>query len=91
MLGTSCQGLARWGGCCINATLRDYARIGLFALADGMFGGGAHVQREGWKRDFPPPSAAFPCYGYLSPRDAMRSNEHRQAFFAALAAQLEAR
>ena len=26
----------KWGCCCISATLRDYARIGLFALNSGL-------------------------------------------------------
>ena len=31
------------GGCCISATLRDYARIGLFALGDGVLSDGEHM------------------------------------------------
>ncbi|HEV2568352.1 serine hydrolase domain-containing protein [Sphingomonas sp.] len=34
------------GGCCLSASLRDYARIGLFAL-----GGGKGVVPEGWFAD----------------------------------------
>ena len=32
----SSAGGVETGGCCINATLRDYARIGRFVLADGV-------------------------------------------------------
>ena len=113
------------GGCCINATLRDYARLGLFALADGVLPDGTRVLPEGWMRDSTQPSAGFPGYGYLwwlSPDgvysaigifgqgiyvDPARQvviathsawptavgpafSQHRQAFFAALAAQLAA-
>ena len=34
-------------GCCISATVRDYARFGLFVLADGMIGE-ERVVPEGW-------------------------------------------
>ena len=34
-------------GCCISATVRDYARFGLFVLADGMIGD-ERVVPEGW-------------------------------------------
>ena len=53
------------GGCCISATLRDYARIGLFALADGVLADGTRVLPEGWMRSSTEPSRAFPGYGYL--------------------------
>ena len=114
------------GGCCINATLRDYARLGLFALADGVLADGTRVLPEGWMRDSTHPSASFPGYGYLwwlseggaysaigifgqgiyvdPARQVVIAThgawpaaggdafyEHRQAFFAALATQLEAR
>ena len=53
------------GGCCISATLRDYARIGLFALAAGVLADGTRVLPEGWMRSSTEPSRAFPGYGYL--------------------------
>ena len=53
------------GGCCISATLRDYARIGLFALADGILADGTRVLPEGWMQSSTEPSRAFPGYGYL--------------------------
>ena len=120
------EGGGELGGCCINATLRDYARLGLFALADGVLPDGTRVLPEGWMRDSTTPSAAFPGYGYLwwlseggtysaigifgqsiyvdPARQVVIAThsawpaaggdafyEHRQAFFAALSAQLEAR
>ena len=36
------------GGCCISATLRDYARIGLFAMRGGELRDGTRVLPEGW-------------------------------------------
>ena len=53
------------GGCCISATLRDYARIGLFALAGGVLADGTRVLPEGWMQSSTEPSRAFPGYGYL--------------------------
>ena len=120
------EGGGELGGCCINATLRDYARLGLFALADGVLPDGTRVLPEGWMGDSTTPSAAFPGYGYLwwlseggtysalgifgqsiyvdPARQVVIAThsawpaaggdafyEHRQAFFAALAARLAAR
>ena len=53
------------GGCCISATLRDYARLGLFALADGVLANGTRVLPEGWMRSSTEPSQGFSGYGYL--------------------------
>ena len=53
------------GGCCINATLRDYARVGLFALAGGVLADGTHVLPEGWMQASTAPSEGFEGYGYL--------------------------
>ncbi len=53
------------GGCCINATLRDYARIGLFALAGGVLADGKRVLPEGWMAASTTPSKGFDGYGYL--------------------------
>ena len=52
------------GGCCISATLRDYARIGLFALADGVLPDGTRVLPEGWMEESttPSPGASYYCY-----------------------------
>ncbi len=53
------------GGCCINATLRDYARIGRFVLADGVLPSGERVVPEGWIAESITPSQGFEGYGYL--------------------------
>jgi len=52
------------GGCCINATLRDYARIGLFALNDGVLPTGERVLPEGWMAESTTPSQGYAGYGY---------------------------
>ena len=54
-----------FGGCCINATLRDYGRIGLFALADGQLADGTQVLPEGWMRESTSPSRGYENYGYF--------------------------
>ena len=53
------------GGCCIHATLRDYARIGMFALTGGVLPDGTRVLPEGWMRDSTTPSGGYSGYGYL--------------------------
>ena len=52
------------GGCCISATLRDYARLGLFALADGVLPDGTRVLPEGWMAASTSPSQGYEGYGY---------------------------
>ncbi|MCY4057736.1 MAG: serine hydrolase, partial [Gammaproteobacteria bacterium] len=53
------------GGCCIHATLRDYARIGLFAARDGVLPDGTRTLPEGWMRESTRGSPSYPGYGYL--------------------------
>ncbi len=53
------------GGCCISATLRDYARIGLFAMRGGELPDGSRVLPAGWMTESTTPSAGFEGYGYL--------------------------
>ncbi|MEM9406666.1 MAG: serine hydrolase domain-containing protein [Acidobacteriota bacterium] len=53
------------GGCCIAATLRDYARLGLFAMNDGVLPDGTRVLPEGWMAQSTEPSQGFEGYGYL--------------------------
>ena len=53
------------GGCCISATLRDYARIGIFAMKGGVLRDGTRVLPEGWMADSTSPSAGFDGYGFL--------------------------
>lgn len=61
----SSAGGVETGGCCINATLRDYARIGRFVLADGVLPSGERVVPENWIRDSVTPSQGSENYGYL--------------------------
>ena len=58
-------GGAEHGGCCISATLRDYGRIGLFALREGVLPDGSAVLPDGWMRESTTPSKANDGYGYL--------------------------
>ena len=53
------------GGCCISATLRDYARIGIFALRNGRLPDGTAVLPSGWMQQSVEPSNAYDGYGYL--------------------------
>ena len=53
------------GGCCINATLRDYARIGLFALEGGRLPDGTEILPRNWMADSTAPSNGYEGYGYL--------------------------
>lgn len=53
------------GGCCINATLRDYARLGIFARKGGILPDGTRVLPEGFMADSTAPSRGYDGYGYL--------------------------
>ena len=53
------------GGCCISATLRDYGRIGRFALAEMRGRGDRSVLPESWMADSITPSRGSSGYGYL--------------------------
>lgn len=59
------EGEGEFGGCCINATLRDYGRIGLFALGNGRLTDGTQVLPEDWMAASTTPSPAYPGYGYF--------------------------
>jgi CubicO group peptidase (beta-lactamase class C family) len=53
-------------GCCISATLRDYGRVGLFALAGGTSAGsGSSVLPERWLEESTRPSHGSKDYGYF--------------------------
>lgn len=54
-----------FGGCCLAATLRDYGRIGLFALGGGKLPDGTPVLAEGWMAQSTAPSEAADYYGYF--------------------------
>jgi CubicO group peptidase (beta-lactamase class C family) len=53
------------GGCCINATLRDYGRLGLFALSNGRLADGTQVLPANWMVESTSPSKGNPGYGYF--------------------------
>jgi CubicO group peptidase (beta-lactamase class C family) len=53
------------GGCCINATLRDYGRIGLFALSNGTLADGTSVLPDNWMQESTTPSKGYDGYGYM--------------------------
>jgi len=53
------------GGCCINATLRDWGRLALFILNDGVLHDGTQVLPEGWMTESIAPSEGSDGYGYL--------------------------
>ena len=52
------------GGCCINATLRDYSRIGLFAMNKGITPEGVAVLPANWIDESTNPSNNLKYYGY---------------------------
>jgi len=58
-------GGGEFGGCCISATLRDYGRIGLFALGDGQLPDGTQVLPDNWIAESTSPSRGYTGYGYL--------------------------
>ncbi|MCZ6854776.1 MAG: serine hydrolase [Gammaproteobacteria bacterium] len=58
-------GGGEFGGCCINATLRDYGRLGLFALSGGQLANGTQVLPETWMAESTSPSEGADFYGYL--------------------------
>jgi len=52
------------GGCCISATLRDYARLGLFAMSQLNEREGHPISAQ-YMRDSIAPSKGFDGYGYF--------------------------
>jgi CubicO group peptidase (beta-lactamase class C family) len=62
---TSGPGGGETGGCCISATLRDYARLGIFAMNDGVLPDGSRVLPEGWMQASIEPSPGAAEYGYF--------------------------
>ena len=58
-------GGGEFGGSSLNATLRDYARIGLFALREGRLKDGTRVLPDGWMQESTSPSKGYKNYGYL--------------------------
>jgi CubicO group peptidase (beta-lactamase class C family) len=58
------EGGGEFGGCCISATLRDYGRLGLFALANGRLSDGTEVLPGSWMAESTTPSIGNKGYGY---------------------------
>ncbi|MCP4299919.1 MAG: serine hydrolase [Gammaproteobacteria bacterium] len=58
-------GGGEFGGSSLNATLRDYARIGLFAMRNGELCNGQRVLPVGWMDESLVPSKGYEGYGYL--------------------------
>ncbi len=52
------------GGCCISASLRDYARLGLFAKKGGTLPSGDVILPDGWMSAATEPSKGYDGYGY---------------------------
>jgi len=59
------EGGGEFGGSSLNTTLRDYARIGLFAMNNGRLRNGEAVLPDGWMAESTTPSANKHEYGYL--------------------------
>ncbi len=59
------EGGGEFGGCCLAASLRDYGRIGLFALGGGKLPDGRAVLPVGWLDESTEPSKAADYYGYF--------------------------
>jgi CubicO group peptidase (beta-lactamase class C family) len=57
-------GGGEFGGSSLNATLRDYARIGIFALENGVLPDGSRVLPEDWMSESTRPSSSNSNYGY---------------------------
>ena len=58
-------GGGEFGGSSLNATLRDYARLGLFALREGELPNGSKALPEAWMAESITPSKGHSGYGYL--------------------------
>ena len=52
------------GGCCISASLRDYARLGIFAKHNGQLPSGEKILPDGWMKMVTSPSVGEQHYGY---------------------------
>lgn len=53
------------GGCCINASLRDYGRIGMMALNNGVNAQGEALFPGDWMEQSLQPAPSFEGYGYF--------------------------
>jgi len=61
----SYSGGLQTGACCFSATLRDYGRLGLFAMSNGRLADGSNVLPENWMELSTNPSKSMGNYGYL--------------------------
>ena len=52
------------GGCCISASIRDYARLGIFVKSGGVDASGESILPENWMNDATASSKGFEGYGY---------------------------
>lgn len=52
------------GGCCISATLRDYALLGIFTMNNGVTLNGTNVLPTGWMQASTTPAKSSKEYGY---------------------------
>jgi CubicO group peptidase (beta-lactamase class C family) len=59
------DGGGEFGGSSLNATLRDYARLGLFAMRNGQLQNGDSVLPDGWMEQSTTASTGNDIYGYL--------------------------
>lgn len=59
------EGEIEHGGCCISASLRDYARIGHFALSNGQNADGHAILPDDWMGRSVSALPANPGYGYF--------------------------
>ncbi len=58
-------GGVEFGGYCISATLRDYARLGILALNGGRTADGRELLPADWMARSISPADTYPGYGYL--------------------------
>ena len=62
--GLDAKFLDELGGCCIYATLKDYVRVGIFALNQGKLKNGTEVLPKKWMIDSTKASKGYRYYGY---------------------------
>ena len=52
------------GGCCVSASIRDYARLGIFVKKGAVNATGESLVPEGWMKEATSPSKGYAGYGY---------------------------
>jgi CubicO group peptidase (beta-lactamase class C family) len=52
------------GGCCISASIRDYARLGIFVKNGAVNAAGKSIVPDGWMAEATSPSKGYEGYGY---------------------------